>query len=235
MLLARVVLPERTVFVCRLPEREAFKAGEMCIVELDYGRDLGKILEIFPLEDEERSGGKIPAFRVIRHPNEDDSLQAGENRKVAQEIVRDFLSLASRDHAGARVWHARISLNRKRVFVRYAATGLVKIQPIKRQLERKYMLRIDFWAINLREEASRIGGIGVCGRPLCCACWMHQFPAVNIRMAKEQEMGTNPSNVNGLCNRLKCCIGFECGESCCCLRQTEETGKESPEGEKERP
>lgn len=211
MKLARVQFPEKDVFVCRIedPEETDFAPGDFCLVELDYGKDMGKILELFSIADQEAASGKIPSSRVLRKAQPEDHRQTEENRTLAEKAARAFMLSACHERGNVRMLHARFSLDRQRLFIRYSAQMKVDLRRFQRQIERDYHTRMDLQQTDDRKEAALLGGMGPCGRPCCCATWQNQFPPVNLRMAQEQEMSLIPVSVEGLCGQLKCCLHFE--------------------------
>lgn len=209
MKFARVQLPEKEVLICRIdPAGEpGLAAGDRCLMEMEYGRDIGRILELSPIGNHDDAAAAGPA--VLRKLWLEELRQAGENRKPAAQAADAFMLSAGREKGNVRLLHARFSLDRNRFFVRYSARTRVDLRRFQRQIERDYRTAMDLRQVDDREEAAFLGGMGACGRPCCCSVWQNGFPPVSLRMAKEQEMSLSPGAVEGICGHLKCCLHFE--------------------------
>jgi len=91
----------------------------------------------------------------------------------------------------------------------FTADGRVDFRQLVRELASRLRTRVELRQIGVRDESKQTGGLGVCGRQLCCGCWLNEFASINVRMAKDQQLSLSPSSVSGLCGRLKCCLRFE--------------------------
>jgi cell fate regulator YaaT (PSP1 superfamily) len=103
----------------------------------------------------------------------------------------------------------RYSLDRSVLTVCYAADENIDVREVVRLIGQKLNVRVDMRQLGVRDEAAIIGGVGTCGRALCCCSWLRQFDAVNVRMAKAQNLSLNPNAISGGCGRLKCCLRYE--------------------------
>ena len=206
---ARIRMPENGVFLCRVAPSLAVLPGETCIVELDYGLDVGTVLELFGLNDHALVGEKIPAYRVVRKWDPEDCTRTAESEAIAERAKQAFMLSASHEKGHVKILHARLSYGRDRLFIRYSARIPVDLRRFIGQLQRDFKTQVDLWQVGVRDEAALIGCLGPCGRAVCCCSWQRQFQPVNVRMAKTQEMSLNPVSINGSCGRLKCCLRFE--------------------------
>ncbi|RPJ84256.1 MAG: hypothetical protein EHM13_05205 [Acidobacteria bacterium] len=102
-----------------------------------------------------------------------------------------------------------------RLLFYFTSEGRVDFRDLVRELATEFRIRIEMRQIGVRDEARLLGGYGSCGRPLCCASWLHGFEPVSIKMAKQQDLSLNPWKLSGLCGRLKCCLRFELEGKCC--------------------
>jgi cell fate regulator YaaT (PSP1 superfamily) len=91
----------------------------------------------------------------------------------------------------------------------FSADGRVDFRELAKDLAGYFHNRIELRQIGVRDEAKMLGGIGICGRPLCCSKWLHDFQPVSIKMAKQQNLSLNPTKISGTCGRLMCCLNFE--------------------------
>ena len=209
MTVAKIQMPEKGIFIFRILEAHHFKAGDSCLVELDYGKDVGEILEVYNLSAEEISKNKIPAFRVLRLLRPEDRKVMEANAKRAQVIGNELREIAAGKKIFIKPLHLRYSYDQKKFFFRYSASDQVDLRSLRGPVERKYRTKIDLWQIGIRDEAAMIGALGICGRPVCCSHKKYHFRPVNVQMVKEQGIPLNPVTINGTCGRLKCCIRYE--------------------------
>lgn len=221
---ARIRMPEKGVFVFRVPASVVLMPGDACVVELDYGLDIGVVLELYGLNEEGGGSEKPPAFRVIRKRGGGDEGRVVENEELAEKARLAFVQSTSHEKGHVKILHTRFSYGRDRLFVRYSAQFPVDLRRFVGQLQRDFKTRVDLWQVGVRDEAALLGGLGPCGRGLCCCTWQGQFHPVNVRMAKTQEMSLNPVAINGTCGRLKCCLRFEYDQYCEASRGVPETG-----------
>lgn len=220
--IARIRMPENGFYFCRVAPTLALLAGNSCVVEFDYGLDIGVVTEVFP-QAETASDAKtnVPAFRVVRKAVNDDQRRIDENSALADKAKQAFALSVSHEKGGVKLLHARFSYGRDRLFIRYSAQIPVDLRRFIGQLQRDFKTHVDLWQVGVRDETALIGCLGACGRSACCCSWQRQFHPVNIRMAKAQEMSVNPATVNGSCGRLKCCLEFE-------FEQYREAGRNLP-------
>jgi cell fate regulator YaaT (PSP1 superfamily) len=215
-------MPENGVFLCRVADALPLMPGDPCIVELDYGIDTGKVLELYGANNSAGSEDKIPAFRVVRKQVAEDDKRIGENAALAEKAEQAFMLSVSHEKGRVKLLHTRFSFGRDRFFIRYGAQFPVDLRRFVGQLQRDFKTHVDLWQVGVRDEAALVGCLGSCGRAVCCCTWQREFQPVNVRMAKDQEMSLNPVAINGSCGRLKCCLRFE-------AEQYRESGARLPE------
>ncbi len=207
--LARIRMPESGVFQCRVSAALTLMPGDDCLVELDYGLDLGVVLELFGVNENAAGEERMPTFRVVRKQAPEDANRIAENAALAAKAKHAFQLSVSREKGHVKVLHTRFSYGRERLFIRYSAQIPVDLRRFVGQVQRDFKTHVDLWQVGVRDEAALIGCLGPCGRAVCCCTWQRQFQPVNVRMAKCQEMSLNPVTINGSCGRLKCCLRFE--------------------------
>jgi cell fate regulator YaaT (PSP1 superfamily) len=146
---------------------------------------------------------------VLRKANEGDLR--GEERNLARE--REAMEVAARKIAehglDMKLIEAEATLDGSRIVLHFSAEGRVDFRALVRDLARALRTRVELHQVGVRDEAKMRGGLGHCGRPLCCATFLTDFDPVGIRMAKEQELSLNPQKISGVCGRLMCCLNFE--------------------------
>jgi cell fate regulator YaaT (PSP1 superfamily) len=185
----------------------ALALGTYCFVEADRGCDLGQVVHLGPgherwwrVADQQGVIGLATPADVARL--EEIRLEEREHLAACEERVR------SRGLEMELVGAERQFDGRKITFY-FIAEGRVDFRQLVRDLASVFRTRIELRQIGVRDEAKLIGGIGVCGRELCCSTFMHDFVSVSLRMAKDQQLPLNPVKLSGLCGRLRCCLTYE--------------------------
>jgi cell fate regulator YaaT (PSP1 superfamily) len=206
---ARIRMPEKGVFQCRVATSLALIPRDLCLVELDYGLDTGVLTELFGMNENSSADERIPSFRLLRKVSAEDEARLNENSRLSEKAKQAFQLSVSREKGHVKVLHSRFSYGRDRLFIRYSAQMPVDLRRFLGQLQRDFKTHVDLWQVGVRDEAALMGCLGSCGRAVCCCSWQNQFQPVNVRMAKAQEMSLNPVTINGSCGRLKCCLRFE--------------------------
>lgn len=188
--------------------QQSYPVGECVIVEADRGEDYGLVVS----EAEMILDGDVeqPLRNILRRLTPADEGKIAENHKdakVAMEVCNE--KIAERK-LPMKLIDVEYSFDRSKIIFYFTAEGRVDFRDLVRDLASRFKARIDLRQIGVRDEARMLGGIGCCGRQLCCATFLKDFEAVNIRMAKDQRLPLNPSKISGLCGRLLCCLRYEC-------------------------
>jgi len=184
-----------------------FKTGDYVIVEADRGLDYGQVLsDTEALLD---SDIEEPLKKVVRKANPWDMHQIEKNKKKIREVM-DTCSKKIQDRKLAmKLIDAEFSFDRSKIMFYFTADGRVDFRDLVKDLANAFKTRIELKQIGVRDEAKMLGGLGPCGRALCCATYLKDFEPVTIKMAKEQNLPLNPTKISGLCGRLMCCLGYE--------------------------
>ncbi|MBF0328572.1 MAG: stage 0 sporulation family protein [Nitrospirae bacterium] len=181
------------------------KVGDNVVVESDFGISIGRVVtEKKSLEQSDRQFKK-----VIRHMNENDKKTKEENVKIekdARDYCRERIMVRG---LPMKLVGAESTLDRKRIVFYFTADGRIDFRELVKDLAAKFKTRIEMRQIGVRDEARFIGGIGICGRTLCCSTFLSSFEPVSIKMAKKQELTLNVGKLSGQCGRLMCCLRYE--------------------------
>ena len=189
------------------PAGMRFKVGEYVIVEADRGLDYGQVLsETGALLD---SDIDEPLKRVIRKANPWDMHQIEKNKKKIREVMDACSKKIQERKLPMKLIDAEFSFDRSKIIFFFTAEGRVDFRDLVKDLANVFKTRIELKQIGVRDEAKILGGLGPCGRALCCATYLKDFEPVTIKMAKEQNLPLNPTKISGLCGRLMCCLGYE--------------------------
>ncbi|NLF20955.1 MAG: stage 0 sporulation family protein [Clostridiaceae bacterium] len=181
--------------------------GDMVLVDTPQGREFGTVATSKrPLLAQEE-GQNFPT--VARIATEDDIRQFQENCLAEREAFTVCRDLIDEHKLDMNLVAAEITYDERKYIFYFTAEGRVDFRDLVRDLAARFRVRIELRQIGVRDDAKKNGGMGICGRELCCSSWMENFVPVSIRMAKEQNISMNPTKVSGNCGRLLCCLNYE--------------------------
>ncbi|MBN1917272.1 MAG: stage 0 sporulation family protein [Verrucomicrobia bacterium] len=198
------------------------KVNDYCIVQSERGLDFGQVLdEPRPaMEDEagqrpagQGSGGQEqtdePLLMVVRKITINDRFQINKNIRDAQAARDTCVEKVAEHNLPMKLVDVEYSFDRSKIIFYFTAEGRVDFRALVKDLARAFRARIELRQIGVRDESKLLGGIGCCGRIICCASWLRSFSPINIRMAKDQHLSLNPTKLSGVCGRLLCCLKYE--------------------------
>jgi cell fate regulator YaaT (PSP1 superfamily) len=185
------------------------KIGDHAIVEVDKGQDLGQVTQtgrLVMLKDIKKEPAKI-----IRKADESDLQQLQTNRRNEFSAFVTAREYIIRRNLNMKLVDSEYQFDANKLTFYFTSCQRVDFRELVKDLASKYRTRIELRQISVREEAKKLGGIGVCGMQLCCTSFMQNFLPISTSDAKEQNLPMNPAKLSGLCSRLKCCILYEKG------------------------
>ncbi|KGP71524.1 PSP1 domain-containing protein [Pontibacillus yanchengensis] len=188
---------------------DAFQISDQdyVIVETVRGIEFGKVVIANKQVDEEDI--VLPLKKVIRIADDKDKLVVSENKDNAKEAY-DVCSQKINEHKlDMNLVDVEYTFDRNKVIFYFTADGRVDFRHLVKDLASVFKTRIELRQIGVRDEAKMLGGIGPCGRMLCCSTFLGDFEPVSIKMAKDQNLSLNPAKISGLCGRLMCCLKYE--------------------------
>ncbi len=188
---------------------------DFVVVETVKGIELGQVAGLATLPEDKLV---LPLKKIIRKATSDDLAQAQKNVEALVGAIDDVTDLAKARNLEMKVLSVEYTLNRSRLVVKYNADSRIDFRELLKDLATKYKTRIEMRQIGERDGAKVVGGIGTCGRPLCCANHMVEFDNISINMPKKQGVSLNPTKISGCCGKLKCCFKHE-EESYECLNK----------------
>lgn len=189
------------------PGKLDIKRGSHVIVEtargIEYGTVVGEIREV---EDE-----KViqPLKPVLRIATERDDEQEAANKLKEKEAFRICLEKIRKHELEMKLIDAEYTFDNNKVLFYFTADGRIDFRELVKDLAAVFKTRIELRQIGVRDETKILGGIGICGRELCCHSHLSEFVPVSIKMAKEQNLSLNPTKISGVCGRLMCCLKHE--------------------------
>ena len=182
--------------------------GEVFLVESDLGGDLAKVVDI-PSEVCQLPKAERNAVRIIRRATDDDIKKFEWLREKECSTFEFCLQRIKARNLPMKLVAVKYFFNEKKGVFFYTADGRIDFRQLVKDLAQELRMRIEMRQIGVRDEAKMLGGMGVCGRPLCCASFMKTFEPVTIQKARKQQIVINPTKISGLCGRLMCCLAFE--------------------------
>lgn len=177
------------------------------IVETARGVEYGKV--VVPIKQVGEHDVVLPLKQVVRPSTEKDRIQVEENRlESAQALALGTEKILERE-LEMKLVDVEYTFDRNKIIFYFTAEGRVDFRDLVKDLASVFRTRIELRQIGVRDEAKMLGGIGPCGRMLCCSTFLGDFEPVSIKMAKDQNLSLNPSKISGLCGRLMCCLKYE--------------------------
>lgn len=192
--------------LCTLPDDAVASAGDHVIVPTKYGKDLGKILGT--VSDRNR-GAWSEVQKIVRVANEEDLKRYESNRKREQQAHTICLQKIRKHKLDMKLVSAHYVLDESKILFFFTADSRVDFRALVRDLVSEFRTRIELRQIGVRDESRVLGGIGVCGRQLCCNGITDKLKPVSIKMAKAQNLSLNSMKISGPCGRLLCCLAYE--------------------------
>ncbi|MFD2115492.1 stage 0 sporulation family protein [Paenibacillus yanchengensis] len=189
------------------PVEHPVEKEQSVIVETARGIEYGKV--VVGQKQVGESDVVLPLKKVIRIANEDDALIVEENRSAAQNAFHTCIEKIKLHQLRMKLVDVEFTFDRNKIIFYFTAEGRVDFRELVKDLASVFRTRIELRQIGVRDEAKMLGGIGPCGRILCCSSWLGDFEPVSIKMAKDQHLSLNPTKISGLCGRLMCCLKYE--------------------------
>jgi len=189
------------------PDQLEIEGGMNVIVETARGVEFGEV--VIPPRDVEDDEIVAPLKKVMRIATEDDVKHARENKKKEKEAFGICLQKIKDHNLEMKLIDVEYTFDNNKILFYFTADGRVDFRELVKDLASVFKTRIELRQIGVRDESKMMGGIGVCGRVLCCSSYLGEFQPVSIKMAKEQGLSLNPTKISGNCGRLMCCLKYE--------------------------
>jgi len=181
--------------------------GQHVIVETARGVEYGNV--VLGPRDVEDDKVIQPLKTVIRIATPADDAAEAKNRDKEKEAFKICLEKIAKHKLEMKLIGTEYTFDNNKVLFYFTADGRIDFRELVKDLAAVFKTRIELRQIGVRDETKILGGIGICGRPLCCSSYMADFIPVSIKMAKEQNLSLNPSKISGVCGRLMCCLKYE--------------------------
>nr|WP_312575993.1 stage 0 sporulation family protein [Sedimentibacter sp.] len=189
------------------PDKKWIKEGDFVIVETVRGIEYGQVVVGPKMVKEEDI--VQPLKKVLRLATAEDIKCNQENKEKEQQAF-DICSKKIEEHSlEMKLVDIEYTFDNNKVIFYFTADGRIDFRELVKDLASIFRTRIELRQIGVRDEAKMIGGLGPCGRPMCCSSFLGEFYPVSIKMAKEQKLSLNPAKISGICSRLMCCLNYE--------------------------
>lgn len=183
------------------------ETGTHVIVETARGIEFGTVM--IPPREMEEDGVVQPLKPVIRIATEADEITEQKNKEKEKEAFQICLEKIAKHKLEMKLVEAEYTFDNNKLLFYFTADGRIDFRELVKDLASVFRTRIELRQIGVRDETKILGGIGICGRPLCCSTHLSEFIPVSIKMAKEQNLSLNPTKISGVCGRLMCCLKNE--------------------------
>jgi len=186
------------------PIKFTIHKGDYLVVEAEKGVDLGIANYIYEKYDTSEE-----CKNILRKPTAEDFKRFKDNQIAEQKALDVCRKKIEKHHLNMKLVDCEFQLDRNKVTFYFTSDKRVDFRQLVKDLAAEYRTRIELRQIGVRDEAKKLGGLGVCGRDLCCSTWLREFQPITVQTAKDQNLPLNPNKLAGVCGRLKCCLMFE--------------------------
>lgn len=181
--------------------------GDFVIVETARGIEFGEV--VVPVRELSAPQLSAPLKQVVRIATEQDVQHARENKAAEKEAYAICQRKINEHKLDMKLVSVEYTFDNSKILFYFTANGRVDFRSLVKDLAGVFRTRIELRQIGVRDEAKMLGGLGPCGRPICCGAFLGDFQPVSIKMAKEQNLSLNPTKISGVCGRLMCCLKYE--------------------------
>ena len=190
------------------------RPGRHVVVQADRGEDVGEVTAVGLIAERKCSSSSgcatpTPERKVLRLARDEEVQRLEDLRRDESRVRSETRVLVAKHGLKMKVTEAEWQFDRNRLIIYFTAERRVDFRELVRDLARTFRTRIELRQIGVRDEAALLGGVGRCGRELCCSTWMPQLKPVSLQLAKDQRLSLNPAQISGCCGRLMCCLMYE--------------------------
>ena len=189
------------------PDGIALNKGDSVIVETARGLEFGTLTD--GIKEVTENDIVAPLKKILRVADDKDVRQHSGNLKKKEKSLAQCQEKIDKHHLDMKLIDVEHTFDNSKIIFYFTADGRVDFRELVKDLAGVFKMRIELRQIGVRDEAKLVGGIGTCGKALCCHSWLPEFQPVSIKMAKIQNLSLNPTKISGICGRLMCCLKFE--------------------------
>ena len=192
---------------CISPPELSIHAGASAILNENGIHEFVRVINWTETEDNMPIKGSVPI--LLRQATLQDQAKADENKLRSKMARTTCEKIVKESEVELHMVRIRYNFDRTVLHIVFTAEQNLDTDELIKKLSKELSTKIDISQIGVRDEAKIIGGIGPCGRTLCCCTFLDKFESINVKMAKAQKVSLNPTSMSGMCDRLKCCLGYE--------------------------
>jgi cell fate regulator YaaT (PSP1 superfamily) len=231
MILAKICLGHGNHCCLVDPGLLTLKPQDRVVVEHENVLKLGKVIGVFADIDPQMLAGQMK--NLVRLATPEDLAQEEKNRLLEQRALQFCQERVEAHKLPIYLVKVECLFDASKIIFFFTAPGRVDFRELVKDLVQEFRTRIELRQIGVRHRAKMVGGLGICGRGLCCAHFLRDFEPVSVRMAKEQQLSLNPNKISGICGRLMCCLTYEYSSYQELRKSLPKVGKrlQAPEGE----
>lgn len=189
------------------PKGLTLEVGQKVIVETVRGLEIGDVVIANRMVEEEKC--YMPLSPVIRAATPEDIKKDEENERKEKEALKICEEKVRKRNPEMTLIDAEYTFDNSKIIFNFVAEGRVDFRELLKDLAAAFKTRIELRQIGVRDETKVVGGLGMCGRNVCCSQFLSEFSPVSVKMAKDQSLSTNPQKISGACGKLICCLNFE--------------------------
>lgn len=196
--------------------------GDKVICHLEDSLEIGEV--VAPPQNIDEEEISTPLSKVIRRATHYDLSVDEINKKKEKEGIKKFEKLADKYNLPMKLVNVHVLFDKSKMIFYFTSEKRVDFREMVKELASTFKMRIELRQIGVRDEAKIIGGLGPCGRKLCCKSFLKDFDSISIKMAKDQNLPLNPLKISGICGRLMCCLKYEYEDYKKFMREAPELG-----------
>ena len=189
------------------PDNIDIKKEDNVILETARGVEFGQV--VVGSKEVQENEITAPLKKVMRLATEEDEIKNKENKIKQEQAFNICVDKIEKHKLNMKLVDVEYTFDNNKVIFYFTADGRVDFRDLVKDLASIFRTRIELRQIGVRDEAKMVGGIGPCGRTMCCSSFLGEFEPVSIKMAKEQRLSLNPAKISGICGRLMCCLKYE--------------------------
>ncbi len=189
------------------PNNLDLKVGDVVVVDTVRGNELGYVCSPIQIIEDYEYADQLK--NVLRFATSKDIQTKKENIEKEKQIKEKTEEIATKLKLDMKITNAELNLERTKVVINFTSDNRVDFRELVKELASAFKIRIELKQIGSRVETQLLGGLGPCGRPVCCNLFLKDFEHSTIKMAKNQGLSLNPTKISGLCGKLMCCLAYE--------------------------
>lgn len=196
--------------ICSASSRlKGFQKDEVVMVQTDHGLEPARVLAALPILPEQEAAGERPTPTIVRRGTRDEAAKFEKLGQMEHNAFKLCAALIKKLNLPMNLVKVERFFNGGKIIFFFTAENRVDFRELVKNLVQEFRTRVEMRQIGVRHETKMLGGLGCCGRELCCSSFIQNFESVSIKMAKEQNLPLNPAKISGACNRLLCCLNYE--------------------------